>query len=355
MKRCRWLVTLVFSIAAVAAVVLSARTVSAGVSPAIAGNGATDSVWVECAVNDTLGNATNADSVWVIRFYRQWVVDSLKITVPVRTGFYRQAFRSALHADSLGGYSVNVRAFGVAGQMPHTSYAYTVVDGGPVGSHDLAQMIADSNLAREATKADYQSTTGPGAIPVYIHCLSAEDSTSIQGVRLNVVLAADHTPKHRTFSAGDGWAAMTLEECDHLVYATANNYIFAAPACTLAVDGDSLRDTIWATAFDPGSPGSAELCRVYGWIYDVTGGEVKDAVITARLVGGPARYDNVVVSPYEKSTTTDSTGYWFVDVLPSVCLTPDTVRYEFTMRQTGGPILRQSVSVPDTTAWLLSW
>jgi hypothetical protein len=345
----------VFSIAAVAAAMSSVRTVSAGVSPAIAGNGATDSVWVEFAVNDTLGNATDADSVWVIRFYRQWVVDSIKITVPVRTGFYRQAFRSAMHADSLGGYSFNVRAFGVSGQLPHTSYAYTVVNGGPVGNDDLARVIADSNLARDATKADYQSTTGPGAIPVYVHCLSAQDSTSIQGVRLNVLLAADHAPKHRTMSAGDGWAAMTLEEYDHVVYATANNYFFAVPACTLIVDGDSLRDTIWATAFDPGSPGSAELCRVYSWIYDVAGVAVEDASITARLVGIAVRYGDVVVSPYEKSTTTDSNGYWFVDVLPNVCLTPDTVLYEFTLRQIGGPILRQTVSVPDTTAWLLSW
>jgi len=355
MKRLWWLAGLSSAVAGYSLWTMGGLAVLAGVTPAIVGNQTTDSVWVEFAVNDTLGNATNADSVWVIRFYRQWVVDSIKITVPVRTGFYRQAFRSAMHVDSLGGYSFNVRAFGVSGQTPHGTFAYTVVDGGPAGNNDLARVIADSNLARDVTKVDYQSTTGPGAIPVYVLCLCAQDSTSIQGVRLNVLLAADHTPKHRTLSAGDGWAAMTLEEDDHIIYATANNYIFAVPACTLAVDGDSLRDTIWATAFDPGAPGDAELCRVYGWIYDVTGEEVEDAIVTARLVGVAVRYGDVVVSPYEKSTVTDSSGYWFIDVLPSVCLTPDTVHYEFTLRQTGGPILRQAVSVPDTAAWLLSW
>ncbi len=327
----------------------------AGVNPLVAGNGANDSVWVEFAVNDTLGNATDADSAWVIRFYRQWVVDSCKVSSAVRPGFYRQAFKSTMHPDSLGGYSFNIRVFGATDRAPHTTYGYTVLDGGPVGLGEMGRLIADSNLAREATKTDYQNTTGPGAIPVYLYCLDAQDSTSIQGVKLSVKLAADYTPKHRTISAGDGWAAMTLEEYDHLVYATANGYTFAVPACTLVVFGDSLRDTIWAIPFDPGEPGSPELCRVHGWVYDVSGSELSDARITARLLGEPARFENVIVSPYEKSTSTDSSGYWFLDLLPSVCLTPDTTVYEFTVRHSGEAILRKKIAVPDTSGWRLSW
>ncbi len=337
-------------------VMVFAFSAVAGVSPVIVGNTDGDSILVSFAVNDTLGNADDCDSAWVVRFYNGRAFDSTKLTAEYgsRDGLYATGFRAA-DGDSCGAYWIQVRVYGVDGRNPHTTYAYTVVDHGPPGKHDVARVIADSNLAREVTKADYQVTTGPGAIPVYVHCLSAKDSTSVQGVKLNVTLAADHTPKHRTITAGDGWAAMTLEAYDHFVYATANGYYFAAPAGTLTVAGDSLRDTIWAVAFDPGSPGAPELCRVYGWIYDLSGAEMANATIATRLIGATVRYQNVTVSPYEKSTTSDSSGYWFLDVFPTVCLTPDTVKYEFTIRHTGGPVLRRKVAVPDTSSWQLSW
>ncbi|MFC1475998.1 hypothetical protein ACFLQW_03250 [Candidatus Zixiibacteriota bacterium] len=328
----------------------------AGVSPAMVGNTDGDSIIVSFAVNDTLGNAANCDSAWVVQFYNGRVFDSTRLTDEYgsRNGLYATVCKAAA-GDSCGAYWVQVRVYGVSERNPHTTYAYTVVDHGPPGKNDIAVVVADSNLAREVTKGDYQSTTGPGAIPVYVHCLNAQDSTSIQGVKLNVKLAADQTWKHRTLSGGDGWAPMTLEEYDHHVYATANGYYFPVPACTLAVTGDSLRDTVWATAFDPGSPGDPELCRVYGWIYDLSGAKMAGAEITTRLIGAPVRYQNVTISPYAKSSISDSSGYWFLDIFPTVSLTPDTVKYEFTIRHTGGPIVRRKVSVPDTTSWQLSW
>lgn len=301
----------------------------AGVSPAVVGNTDDDSIWVSFAVNDTLGNADDCDSAWVVRFYHGRAFDSTKLTGEhgSRDGLYATAFRAA-DGDSCGAYWVQVRVYGVDGRDPHTTYGYAVVE---------------------------QGVTGLGAVPVYVHCLSAKDSTSIQGVKINVRLAADQTPKHRTISAGDGWAPMTLEEYDHLVYATANGFYFTVPACTLAVAGDSLRDTIWAIAFDPGSPGDPELCRVYGWVYDLGGEKMENAVITARLASAPVRHENVIISPYEKAASSDSSGYWYLDVFPTACLTPDTVRYEFTIRHTGGAIVRRKVSVPDTSNWQLSW
>jgi|GEM_PF-2986407 len=403
----------------------------AAVSPIIVGDA--DSVWVSFSVNDTLGNAANCDSAWVVQFYRWRAFDSVKVTSSYgsRTGFYLVSRKASAGADSLGPYSVEVRTYGVTGRSPHITYQYMVVDGGPPGRDDtvglgsgtyaaLAKeaslfdpgsdtvglgdgtyaafakpgdpmtltpaergaiedtiyanradygtdldtstirtmmvdlMFADSNVARDGTKIDYQSTTGPGPTPVRVLVVDA-DTNSIEGVRLTIKLATDQAKKHEATTGAEGWASMTLNLVEYDIYAAANNYTFSTPALNTTVSGDSLRDTIWASSFDPGLPDDPDLCRVYGWVYDLGGEKMENVAVTARVMASAVRYQSVVVSPYEKATASDSTGYWFLDVFPSARLMPDLTKYEFTIRYTGGAILRKKVSVPDLTSWQLDW
>ena len=309
------------------------------------------------AVNDTLGNAADCDSAWVVLFYNGRVFDSAKVSAAnrLRTGLYALPRKAAAGIDSAGAYWVQVRAYGVAGRNPHTTYGYTVVHGGPVGELVMRGLVNDSNLAREATKTQYQSTSGPGPTPVRILVLNAADTSSIENVHLTVKLAGNQTKKHETMTGHDGWSVMTLNLTAYDIYATANNYIFSTPALNFTVAGDSVRDTIWAQPFDPGAPDEPDLCRVYGWVYDLTGRPVEQATVTARLSVAPVRYQNVVISPYERTALSDSTGYWFLDVFPSSVLNPNSSRYEFTVHYTDGAIVRRKVSVPDSTVWLLGW
>ncbi len=376
----------------------------AGVTPAIVGDADTDTIYVTFAVNDTLGNAADCDSAWAVRFYNGRAFDSAKVMSShgSRTGLYAVSFRGSADVDSLGAYWVQVRTYGVSGRNPHITYSYTVVDGGPVGRNNemgissqavtdiwnknvagyggsptvmggaLVNTFArtDSNVvrravdsaivldvdgARDATKSDYQSTTGPGPTPVRLLVLDDADTGSIEGVHLTVKLAADQTKKHECITGADGWASMTLNDVGYDIYATANNYQFTTPAIGIAVSGDSLRDTIWATVFDPGSPVDPELCRVYGWVYDLTGTAIEGVTIATRMISVPVRYADIVVSPFEKSTTSDSTGYWYLDVYPSAALTPGGAKYEMTLRYDDGAIVRKKITVPDTTSWQFSW
>ncbi len=345
---------------AVAVVAVIAVTVWCSVTPEIVGNGDADSIWVAFTINDTLGNADDADSCWIVRYYNGRAFDSLRLTeeYEARDGLYAVPFRAAA-GDSLGAYWVHVNAYGVDGRNPHATFAYTVVDGGPAGlSTELAgikDLLVDTvDVARDETKVDYQSTTGPGAVPVWVHCLNEADSTSIQGVRLTVRLA-DGTTKHRAISDADGIAGMTLDNTDYDIFATANNFLFDLPAGTLTVDADSLRDTIWGEWFHPGDPGGPSLCRLYGWVHDFSGDVVAGAEVTIRLLGSSIRYDMSTISPYEQTAVSDTVGFWYLDVIPSKNLVPDTTKYELTIRQSSGAIARQHITVPDSAAWLVSW
>ena len=55
------------------------------------------------------------------------------------------------------------------------------------------------------------------------------------------------------------------------------------------------------------------------------------------------------------SATTDSTGYFALDLLPSSSLTPSDTKYELTITQSGSTILRQRMLVPNQSSWRLDW
>ena len=92
-----------------------------------------------------------------------------------------------------------------------------------------------------------------------------------------------------------------------------------------------------------------------GFIFDVSGNPEEDADISAWLPAGVSNYDGDVVSPFKVETATDSLGYFYLDLIPSVDLEPDTVNYEIILRKSDGTILRESVIVPDSSSWKLTW
>jgi len=195
------------------------------------------------------------------------------------------------------------------------------------------------NVARDATKSDYQSTTGPGAIPVRVYAYDSTNAVSVAGVRINVKLA-DGTPKHYDLTGSDGWANMTLAVGERYIYAEHNNYDFTTPACTLTVPTDSLRDTVYATAFDPGDPGDADLKRIYGWIKNAGDVALEGAIVTLTLdvPGDTIPYQTgtgVTIHRTAVRDTTDADGYWSLDIYPvlngdgTAFITPASSEYHY--------------------------
>lgn len=191
---------------------------------------------------------------------------------------------------------------------------------------------------------------------VYAYTVQAFDSTIDQTVPY-VSLTVRNIDQSSLVAVGKtdsyGRAAFNLNTDSFVVTASAPGYIFEV-FDTLVVSGAGV-DTVFCDQFDPGAPVFPTQCRVYGYLFDVNAQPEIDVSVSAYLPLGIARFGLVTISPSPVTTATDSTGYFFLDLIPSDSLQPAGTEYEFTLSRRDGTILRQRLQVPDSTTWRLVW
>jgi len=195
-----------------------------------------------------------------------------------------------------------------------------------------------------------------GGSGLYSYCLTVIDST-IDQVVPGVQVAVRNLEQSALIASGvtdeRGRVLFNLDADTMLVAAFAAGYIFPV-IDSLVIEG-SFTDTIFGRGFDPGSPGDPELCRVYGFLSDISGRAESGAVVAARLPDGVSKTAGRIISPFKVENETDDSGYFYLDLIPTCRLEPDTVSYEITINRPDGTILRERIMVPDQTDWLLVW
>ncbi|HDL00685.1 MAG TPA: hypothetical protein ENH23_00430 [candidate division Zixibacteria bacterium] len=154
-------------------------------------------------------------------------------------------------------------------------------------------------------------------------------------------------------SNNDGELLFNLDIGSYLLIANASGYVFNA-FDTIVVTGAG-EDLLFGYTFDPGQPSQPNLCRAYAYIYDINGNPEPHATITASLPGGVARSGELIVSPFKVSTVSDSLGYFYLDLIPSDSLSPSGQLYEITIAKKDGIVMRQRITIPQTTSWQISW
>jgi hypothetical protein len=197
------------------------------------------------------------------------------------------------------------------------------------------------------------SCTGTGAYSV---TLVAIDSTNDQ-----IISGADIAIRNLDQSAlialgqtnTNGATVVNLNAADYVLLADAPTYIFPS-LDTLTISG-ATTDTIFGYHFDPGTPSSPGLCRVYGFLYAINGQAEPNATVTASIPSGVVRYNSLFISPFTRSTATDSSGYFAIDLIPSDLLDPSGTKYEITITRRDGTILRHRLTIPTTPTWQLEW
>ncbi|MFH0930317.1 MAG: hypothetical protein V1890_00055 [Candidatus Zixiibacteriota bacterium] len=197
------------------------------------------------------------------------------------------------------------------------------------------------------------SGVGTGANQVVITTKQSSDSTPIASVQVQVLNYEQTATAGLLTTNPSGQATFALDNAIYKVRMFKPGWQFTVPE-SLVVSGNSSA-TLYASAFDPGLPPSAELCRVYGWIKDLKGLPVVGAVIDAKIVSTPLRYQSVLISPYYKTTNTDSEGYWYLDLYPNSKLSPSSTQYDFTIYIPYGTILKLKSTVPEQSSWELQW
>ena len=150
-----------------------------------------------------------------------------------------------------------------------------------------------------------------------------------------------------------GSETFNLDADSFIIVATSPGYIYQT-FDTLIVTGAGI-DTVFGDQFDPGSPVLPALCRVYGYLYSVSAVPEKDAVVRAFLPAGVAQSGNLIISPFMVTTTSDSSGYFFLDLIRSDSLVPAATQYDLIIERSDGTIVHKRITVPDSTSWQLDW
>ena len=90
-------------------------------------------------------------------------------------------------------------------------------------------------------------------------------------------------------------------------------------------------------------------------MYDIAGRPIEGAKVQAALPDGARRSGGAVIVPNPVATESDSTGDFYLDLIPSQYLLPDSTQYEITITYPDGAIIREKTSVPDVPSWLFVW
>jgi len=215
-----------------------------------------------------------------------------------------------------------------------------------------------SNHTSPGTYGVYLDTTvssfkiGSGAFSTTLVAYDSSNSQVVSGVRV-AVWNSDQSSLLAVVATGPGGnIGVNLDSGNYVIAATAPGYIFE-PYDTIAVSGVAA-DTIVGYHFDPGSPASPALCRVYGYLYTMQGTAESGARASAWIPSGVTRLSGIIISPFPVTTTTDATGYFYLDLIPSSRLAGAPL-YELTINRADGTVLRKRLAVPDTSSWQLTW
>lgn len=230
---------------------------------------------------------------------------------------------------------------------PDSAVLARAVWNAPSANHTTAGTFGDYLDARVSGLG-----LGGGAFTVTLTATDTLAGQTVPGVRVAVrnleqtsLLAVGRTDP-------SGQVRFNLDAGSFLLMADAPGYLFA-PFDTLIVTGATLA-TAAGRRFDPGAPAAPTLCRVYGFVYDVTGLPDPGAVVSAGLPKGVSRTGELIVSPSAVTTATDTTGYFCLDLIPSAML-DGVPKYEVTITRTDGTILRKRITAPSQASWALSW
>jgi hypothetical protein len=195
--------------------------------------------------------------------------------------------------------------------------------------------------------------TGTGSYPVGLTVYDSISDQVVPGARVSIYNSALNAMMALGATGADGKASFNLDSNSYVTSTFAPGYVFGTYD-TIIVEG-ALVDTIVGHRFDPGSPASPELCRVYGFLYGIDGLAIEGVSVTAQLTEGVARHNSMIVSPYRRSSISDSTGYFAIDLIPSASMNPAGSSYLISASYPSGTILKKTITVPDLSSWLLDW
>ena len=218
----------------------------------------------------------------------------------------------------------------------------------------LANSVGIDGVNDLHSKIDGLSLAGGGTEPETLVVMSVNDSTLIQGAKTTIRTIDQTTVRADGFATNvNGKLILDLDPDSFFVAVTANDYSMCLDTLLVAPGGGT--DTLWLNRFDPGNPSTPDLCRVYGWVYDISGLPLSEVSVAAEIPPEyqPVQYSGAMITPFKKIAMTDIAGYWQIDLFPNSLLSNQNSRYSFKIEYPSGIVYKTKIEVPDLSSWQL--
>ncbi len=277
--------------------------------------------------------------------------------VSTDTGLYIQATDLDILADIRGTITptdTNSSGEEIAVMPDHFSAADSLGFQGSGSSLTKEAVAAAVRDTAQANPAYFYGPTnvGSGTDTVVIFAVDTSGTdTPIEDVKVTIKNAAGSNVVVQ-YTDGGGRITAYLDPASYTLLGRKTGFLWPSDALTVSGNNDSVAFKGYDISI--GSPGSANTCRVYGYLWTADGEPEEGARVSAYLPGGVTRSDGIIVSPFPLITTSDGDGYFYLDLIPSSSLTGSPA-YEITVDRTDGTILRKRFAIPDQTSWQITW
>ncbi len=183
---------------------------------------------------------------------------------------------------------------------------------------------------------EYLGQHGPYVVNLYF--FDNTDTTAIQDVWLRIMDEDQLGTILITTTNGSGLATVALEaDTVQVIASKQGSYTFTVPT-PVYVTG-AMTDTIWGTPFDAGSPDSANVTKIEGWLRALDGSNSGDVILkfsvlpgTGEDLGSPGTDPSLFIMRQAVACTSLATGYFEIMLFSAEDLLPEggsvgTVRY----------------------------
>jgi hypothetical protein len=196
------------------------------------------------------------------------------------------------------------------------------------------------------------TASGSGANTVTIWAVdTAGTDSAVTGVMVAVRSLAG-VLKGALSTTGSGTATFSLDNDSFLVLGS-NLGGYTWNIDTIVVSG-ALTDTITGYNWSMAEPGTPNVCRVYGYAYDITADSTENADVIFTLTGQVNdTCNNLIMSSFATETETDASGEFSQDLIWSSCL--GGAKYTIKVKSRHGVSRTKTFTVPDSTTHLLIW
>lgn len=228
---------------------------------------------------------------------------------------------------------------------------------GNITGHVDTVNVVDTVLKGISTTLS-ESGLGTHVVTLYLVDTSGTDA-AVSGATMTINDMSGTLHSYQATKSG-GYIKFNATPTDtFLVSAELPGYVLPS-ADTVIVTG-TVTDTVFGYNIAINPPAAASACRLYDYIYTTQLGAVEGATIVASLTGKNLRDSclNVnIATPSAAVTTSDSTGYWYLDLAKSYCYdVTDSVFYQVTIIYPNGasPMTSKKVYITDSATQRMAW